>query len=247
MKTATSLLLTLAAAVTLTGTALAGPWYAKGDFYCPPGCWNFDGGNELFDDGLHGDGAAGDGVFGASVLSDAVGPIKKEFKIALDDWSTSYPGSNAWVYIDAAPTTVHFTLDTNAHGDGWLPDQNIVWLDHAFPAGTTFEVIGSAAETGSWTSGVAATLVGDIWNLVVTIAAPGNYEAKFRATGTWDVLNMGANGLDPGGANLTYTTAVPNTDVQFEFDQSTGRVRVSVLGATPTAQRSWGRVKVMYR
>ena len=31
---------------------IAGPWYAKGDMYCGPGCWNYDGGNELFDDGL---------------------------------------------------------------------------------------------------------------------------------------------------------------------------------------------------
>ena len=65
----------------------AGPYYARGDFYAGPGAiWDYDAGNQLLDDGLHGDGAAGDGVYGADVISDQAGGFH-EFKIANADWT----------------------------------------------------------------------------------------------------------------------------------------------------------------
>ncbi len=246
-KTATALLTVIATAA-LVGTAIAGPWFAKGDYYCGPGCWNNDGGNEMFDDGLHGDGAAGDLVFAGTVVADQAGG-RKEFKIALADWSESYyPWCNLWVHIAGPGDPVKFTLDRNTYSDGWLPASNIVWSDHFAPPGTTFEVIGGAPETGGWTSGVAASLTGCVWSKTVNVAAPGSYEAKFRATGTWDVCNIGSEGAAaPCGANLAYTTTMANSDVLFEFDQCTGRARVTVGNPTPTKARSWGELKTLYR
>lgn len=249
MKRTATAMLTLVFACALAGAAFAGPWFAKGDYYCVSvGCWNYDLGNELFDDGLHGDGAASDGLFGGTAVSDQAGG-RHEYKIALADWSEAYfPWCNLWVHTAGAGDPVHFTFDTNTHLDGWWPQSNIVWSDHYAPPGTTFEVIGGAPETGSWGSGVAATLVGTIWRRVVTIATPGAYEAKFRATGSWDIMNVGTEGAGaPCGANLQYTTANPNEDVLFEFETATGRTRVVVLGATPAARRSWGQVKTLYR
>ena len=230
-------------ALAIPAAVFAGPWFVPGGYMTP--AWSFVPENEMFDDGLHGDGAAADGVFGASVLSDQVG--RQEFKVALSDWSQSYFGPcNLWVHVNPGETVL-FTFNTNAHGDGWLPDQNIVWSDHYAPAGTTFEVIGGAPETGSWGSGVAANLAGGIWTKTIVIAAPGAYEAKFRATGSWDVCNVGTEGAGaPCGANMMYTTVMPNSEVRFEFNTATGRTRVTVGNPVPTEPTSWGHVKALY-
>lgn len=248
MKRIVTAILTVAFAAGLAGAAAAGPWFAKGDMYCAPGCWNYDSGNELFDDGLHGDGAAGDGKFGGSVATDQPGG-RREFKIALADWSQShFPWCNLWVHTAGPGDVVHFTLDTNTYADGWWPQSNIVWTDHYAPPGTTFEVIGGAPETGSWGSGVPAALIGTVWTRLVTIGTPGSYEAKFRATGTWDILNLGTEGAGaPCGANLQYTTSLPNQDVLFEFNTTNGRTRVTVVDPTHAARRTWGQVKSIYR
>lgn len=248
MRKASMTLLAAFVVVAFAGTAVAGPWYAKGDYYCVPGCWNFDAGNEMYDDGATGgDAVAADGIFTGTVTSDAAAG-RKEFKVALDDWSVSYPGGNAWVHVSGPGDVAVFTLDTNVYADGWFPTQNIVCSSHAAPPGTTFEVMGSAPETGAWAVGTPLNdMGGGLWSRVISIGVPGNYEAKFRATGTWDVMNVGSDGIDPGGGNLGYTTNVPNEDVLFELNRETCRARVTVLGATPTLPSSWGRVKTMYR
>ena len=223
----------LAVAFLLTVASFAsaqGPWYAMGDYYTPN--WTADAGDQLYDDGLHGDGAAGDGLWGGTVVSnDQTG--RKEFKIGLADWSQSYPGCNSWVHNPATGTAIHFTFDTRTHTDGWLPTTNIVWSDHYAPAGTQFEVIGSAPETGNWNSGVPAVYVKSLWELQLVIATPGTYEAKFRAVGSWDICNIGSETNTPCGANLSYTTTQANQTVRFLFNPVTGRARVEAPTATP--------------
>jgi hypothetical protein len=230
-------------ALAIPAAVFAGPWYVPGG-YMTPG-WSFVAENEMFDDGLHGDGAASDGLFGADVVSDQTG--RQEFKVALSDWSVSYFGPcNLWVHVNPSET-VHFTFDTNAHGDGWLPDQNIVWSDHFAPPGTNFEVIGGAPEIGNWGSGVAADLVGGIWTKTVVIATPGSYEGKFRAVGSWDICNVGIEGAGaPCGANMQFTTVMPNSEVRFEFNTATGRTRVTVGSPVGTEPATWGQVKALY-
>jgi hypothetical protein len=241
-KLVTSVLaLTLAvASVTAAFAAGPGPFYVKGDYYAGSvGTWNFDAGNTM---------TLAGGVWSATVTSDQGGG-RHEWKAAVADWSESYfPWCNNWVHTFGPGDVVTFTLDTNVYADGWLPAQDIVWSDHFAPPGTTFEVIGGAPETGSWGSGVAAAQLGTVWTRILTIATPGSYEAKFRATGSWDICNVGSEGAGaPCGANLTYATSTPNQDVKFEFNQATGRARVTVENPVPTNNRSWGAVKSIYR
>lgn len=238
-KTAT-LVLALMLVATAAFAAGAGPFYAKGDFYCAPGCWNADAGNLLTFN-------AGTGIWSGVVTCDQA-YARHEFKIANWDWSESYfPWCNLWVHCGNGDQ-VTFTLDTNVYADGWFPTQDIVWSSHFAPPGTTFEVIGGAPETGSWGSGTAATLIGTVWTLSTPIATPGSYEAKFRATGTWDVCNIGTEGAGaPCGANLQYTTTAANEFVTFEFNQATGRARVFNGSPVPAVQGSWGQVKTLYR
>ncbi|MAF26877.1 MAG: hypothetical protein QF819_00205 [Gemmatimonadota bacterium] len=246
MKKTLTVLTVCALASVFVASASAGPWYARGDYYCAPGCWGADGGNELFDDGLHGDGAAGDGVYGCDTSPDQ-NPGRYDFKIALGDWSSSFPGSNQWVHVSGAADIIHFSLDTNSHGDGWIPDQNIVWNSHFAPAGTAFEVVGGPPEIGAWGSGLAGVLNGDIWSVTVPIAATGTHESKWRAVGSWDVQNIGGDGGASAGGNLTFEVTTAGTPVLFEFNQATGRSRVTVDPPVSVDDASWGSVKGTYK
>lgn len=238
-RTATTLM-ALALLSTFAATAIAQPWYVKGDYYDGgTGIWTDNSGNVMLD-------PMADLRFVRDVTSDQAAG-KHEFKIATADWSVSYPGCNSWVYTSGPGDVIHFTFDQNTYADGWYPSTNIIWNDHFAPPGTMFEVIGSAPETGSWSSGPPATLVGGTWTLDLLIALAGSYEAKFRAVGTWDVCNVGNETNTPCGGNIPYTTNNPGETVRFEFDTATGRTRAYVLIATPNVRGSWGKVKTLYR
>lgn len=235
------------ACAAFAGFAFAGPWFVPGDYYdCGAGTWCFDANNEMFDDGLHGDGAAGDGIFGVYVPSNqAVG--KHEFKFAYGDWSTSYhPNCNLWVYIENMNDVIHFTYDTNTYADGWVPTTSIYWSDKMYPAGTMFEVIGDAPETGAWGFGVPGVLNGSVFEVTINIGTAGGYGYKWRAVGDWNVQNFGGEGAVPCGFNAGYTTAFDNQDVFFELDTATGRIRATPLDPTSTEEASWGSVKKLF-
>lgn len=232
--------------------AAAGPFYARGAYYAGSGApWDFDAGNQLHDDGLHDDGAAGDGIYAAWVVADQPFGIYG-FKIANADWSElfphkpSYPVSNARVAIDGPGDVVFFRLDTNADPDGWIPTSNAVATDQPAPPGVSYEVIGSAPETGGWTSGVPAPQVGSILTAEIPIADPGAYEFKFRVVGTWDVCNFGVHYNMLVGDNFAYSTFVPGATVRFEMNLATGRGRALELESTPADATSWGRIKRLY-
>jgi hypothetical protein len=233
-------LATAFAAMALVASAVSafasgtGPFYARGGYYDPS--WSADSGNLL---------TLSAGVWSGNVTSPMAAGYY-EGKIAVGDWSESYPGSNQPVFINGPGDVVRWTFDTNVYADGWLPATDIAFNDHAVPAGMTFEAIGSAPETGSWGSGVAAAKFGDIWTAQVIVATPGSYEVKFRKTGDWSI-NVGADGFGTNSANVGYTTAVANEIVTFQFNQATGRMRVVVGAATPAGASSWGRLKTLYR
>jgi hypothetical protein len=254
----------VAAVVFATGFAMAataGPYYARGTFYCTPTaidpgpgttCWGWESTNELFDDGLHGDGAAGDGIYGADIACTG-GAGRYEFKIATNDWSEAYPTTpydvfaNAVLFTSQPNEVIHFTLDARVLLDGWQPLFNSVSTSHAYPEGTVLELIGSAPELGNWITGVPVNHVGNRWQKIITIADPGFYEFKFRAQGTWDVVGFGYDYNNTAGRNAILETEFPFTDVLFQFDEPTGRVRGIELGPTPARASSWGRVKALYR
>jgi len=227
---------TLVAAALLTSSvALAqGPYYGRGSYY--DAGWSADAGNLL---------ALSGGVWSGAVVS-PMAAGQYEGKVALGDWSASYPGGNQPVFITGPGDVVNWTLDTNVYADGWVPATNIAYNDHMLPAGATWEVIGSALETGNWGTGAAATLVGDIWSIELPIATPGAYEYKFRRPTEWSIT-AGADGYAIAGGNATYTTTLANEPVLFQFNQVTGRVRAVVGGATPSTTSTWGRVKSLYR
>ncbi len=241
--------------------AHAGPWYVRGNYYCADStndpeaggtCWGWDGANEMFDDGLHGDDAPNDGIFGAYVpCTEPAG--KLGFKVALNDWSESHPNSpidvfaNAVVYAGGPGDVIHFRFDTGYIGDGWQPYFDAVSTDHGMPPGAQLEVIGSAPETGSWNNGIPLNHIGQRWQQVIPIHTPGVYEFKIRVAGTWSEVAFGYDYNNTQGSNAVYQTLLPDTDVLFQFDEITGRVRGIELGQTPSARTSWGQLKTRYR
>ena len=241
--------------------SLAGPYYVRGDFYCHDGetgtsvtdnCWGYDAGNEMFDDGLHDDGAANDGVYGAWVTCDQAAG-RREWKIALPDWSENYPQSfidalaNGVLFTTGPGDVIHFRLDQRFLFDGWQPFANAVQCDHALPPGAELDVIGAAPELGSWITGVPLFHAGRGYQRVITIATPGTYEFKIRVAGRWDVANFGPDYNNTQGRNALVTTTYPNSDVAFQLDEQLGRVRGLELGPVPARRTSWGQLKQLYR
>ncbi len=207
----------------------AGPFYAVGDYYCAPGCWGHNVGNELFDDGAHGDGAAGDNVSGGTVISDqAVG--RHLFQIENPSIPAYFPSCSTWVWTTGPGDAVHFLVTYRC-----IPSSCgfLVWSDHYAPPGTTFEVIGSAPELGNWMTGVPASLVSGVWTKTITIGAAGGYQFKFRASGTWNVCNMGIDGNNPCGGDVIFYTDLPNTDVRFDFNTASGVVTATPIDPHP--------------
>jgi hypothetical protein len=246
MKKLTSLL-TVALLATAVGTAQAGPWFAKGDYFAGVnGNWNSDAGNEMFDDGTNGDAVSADGIFTRDVTTD-MGVGRHEWKAALDDWSSAFPGTNQWVYIFAPSDVITMTLDTNFYADEWIPNQNIVWNSQPMPVGSTLEVIGGAAEIGSWGSGVAASLIGSVWTLQVNVATPGFYEYKWRANGNWDDFVFGLDGAASAGGNLGFETTEEGESVRFELNVDTGRARVVYEDTVAVDPSTWSQIKSNYR
>ena len=222
-------------ALTAMVASAAGPFYARGSYY--DAGWSADAGNQLVE------GPAG--VFTATILSPmAAGSYLG--KVALGDWSSSWPNSNQPVILGVGNENVKWSFDTNTYADGWLPASNFAMNDHG-TTGLTFEVIGAAPETGSWGSGVAATLTGDIWGVQIVIATPGTYDVKFRKTGDWGI-NCGASGFGTNESNYSYMTTLANEPVLFQFNQKTGRMRALVGGgASATHTTSFGAIKALYR
>jgi hypothetical protein len=239
----------------------AGPYYARGSFYCasglagypslPDSCFGYGSVLELLDDGAHGDDLAGDGVYGGWVTSNQPAGAQ-EFKIANADWSFSNPTAstnpfvNGRLYVAGPGDVVHFRLDTSAPPYGWLPAVAVA-NDHAYPAGATLELMGSAPELGAWGTGLPATHEGTIWQRIVTIANPGNYQFKFRVQGTWSIANFGLDYNNEVGDNGTFSTYAPDTEVILQFDEHTGRIRAIDNNNVPVHTSSWGRLKAIYR
>lgn len=238
-----------------------GPYYARGSFYCsadllgiPSGagtCWGYADLLLLYDDGLHDDGAASDGVYGCWVTTNQP-PGMLEFKLANADWTFNAPNvpqyalANGVLFTTSAGESVHFLLDTTTPAYGWVPAVSVA-NDHGYPAGATLELIGSAPELGSWTTGVPASHEGTLWSAKVMIATPGSYEYKFRVQGTWSLANFGIAYNNAAGGNGNVTTTRTNEDVVFQFDERTGRIRAIDDANVPIRSATWGHLKTVYR
>ncbi|MBN2044328.1 MAG: hypothetical protein JW757_04840 [Anaerolineales bacterium] len=197
-------------------------FYARGDFN------GWGTGDPLYDDGTHGDAAAGDGILTAQVSVEFAG--RYEFKIANEDWSVGFPGSgNSWLDTYSDGEVVTITLESNTHGDGWLPDANN---------------IGVSREPGAWTAvgdwqgwdnanpSTAMSSLGDgMYQLDTIIPNPGSYQFKAVKTGTWDAV--GADGRSVNAATAIFETTVADQGVTITLDALAGRVMVEVAEIPP--------------
>lgn len=211
-----------------------GPFFARGGYY--DGGWSADAGNQM---------TLAAGIWTVAATSPMAAGYY-EGKVATSDWLESYPASNQPIFISGPGDVVTWSFDTNTYADGWLPATGIAYNDHAVASGMTFEVIGAAPETGSWGSGVAAVLNGDVWEVTIPIGTPGTYDVKFRKTGDWSI-NVGSDGYGTNANNASYTTTIANEPMLFQFNQRTGRMRISTVGATPTRSTTFGGLKAEYR
>lgn len=214
------------AAVTLLkpGTATATPpYYARGDF----NSWNPT--DQMFDDGTHGDVTAADGIYTAVVTPTTAG--RYEWKAADAGWTESWPASNAWLVTSTDNQPVVVTLDTNAQGDGWSPDQYIV---NAADGVTTWTAVG---DWQGWDNGNITTTMtlisGGVYRYITTIPTAGVHQYKAVKTGSWDAV--GPDGVGGGRSkntsNLDFTTTVADEKVSFWLDSTTGRILAQPLGS----------------
>lgn len=212
----------------------------------------------LHDDGLHGDGAAGDGLFGADIAVDKpagnylwnVGNIYSWGQLPVLPYcgcvSTMAGVSRLWT--TGPGDVVHFTLDTR--NNGWSPRSGIA-CDHGRPTNAPLVVVPDYSELYALPPTYPLTRSGTVWSGVATIALTGLHSYAFMAADQTVLFTTSYNmscgcyaGENPIG---TFSTTVANSDVLFEFDEATGRMRTTLLGPTPTLKGSWGALKAIYR
>jgi len=167
-------------------------WYVRGDF----NGWGTD-------DPTYDDGTPGDGIYTALVTVPAAG--QHEFKVAVEDWSTSYPSSgHSWLDTGSDGQVVTVTFATNLRPDGWLPETNS---------------IGVSTEPGAWTAigdwqgwnngdpSTAMTAVsGWVYEPATTIASPGSHQYTAVKSGTWDAV--GADGRSVNANTTAFDTTI---------------------------------------
>lgn len=200
----------LAALLTLAiaGAAFAQPYNLRGGF-------NGWGESPMNDDG--------DGSWSLTVSAGAPGSLV-EFKVAQNDWASSWPGSNVRAAVDGAGNlTAHFFPGPIA--DGWNPGGDRVGYSDPLQFG--WEIQGSF---NGWNDGVdtaarqMTNLGNGLYRVDYTIASAGVHDFKFRKSGSWDT-SIGPD-MGEGSGNIQITTAVPNELLRFELDLPGGRWRV---------------------
>jgi hypothetical protein len=192
----------LFAVVVLAGTAVAQPYNLRGAF----NGW----GETPMVDNL-------DGTYSLTVGGLTPGS-DQEFKVAQNDWASSWPGSNAKTVANAlGQMTVHFR--PGAVGDGWNPAADRVgWED---PGAFTWEILGGFNGWSSEAAGQMTSLGGGLYSVDYTIASAGSYAFKFRKTGDWAYSIGGDFGNSAGDASVT--TSQNNQVMRFVLDFPNGR------------------------
>ena len=146
------------------------------------------------------------------------------------DWNSKvYSSGNQWVTPDALDGNT-LIYDTNSAGDGWTPDANRVKV--ATELNTSWTAVGDWQDQvggGMWDnanpSTAMASVSGSIYRLVATLA-PGSYNYKAVATGSWDAI--GANSRNANADNYGFTTDAVNNNVEMLVDVLNGAIQVNV-------------------
>jgi glycosidase len=197
-------------------------WYARGDF----NGWGIT--DPLYDDGTHGDATASDGLYTTEIT--IATPGRYEFKIATEDWSSSYPGSgNSWLDTTVDDELVTIIFDTNTYTDGWLPANNVIGVSTELGSWT------AVGDWQGWNNGDPATamisLGGGVYEFNTAIASPGPHQYKAVKTGTWDAI--GADGRSVNASTASFETVEAGQNATFTVDAHQGRVKVEVEPAAP--------------
>ncbi len=211
----------------------------------------------LYDDGLHGDGAAGDSLYGVDIVVDQ--PAGVYYWTIGTMSSGGYPNpmfpycacrGSIWsvrLWTSGPGDVIHFAFDQRRSG-GWIPVPGVA----CSRGRSTNSPMAVVADPNLLTSfdlmGVkhAAAIHDGRWEAVVTIPSIGTHTFAFVGLDAsvifTDTYNSPCTCTAP-----TFRTSVLRSDVLFQFDESTGRMRAVVLGATPAAQSTWGSLKTRYR
>jgi hypothetical protein len=191
-------------------TVTAQPYYARGDF----NAWGIS--NIMTD--------MGGGLWQGTVSGLTPGDMP-EYKIADENWTVSWPGSNGRVAVDAAGE-INFNLMLGTFADGWSPAADRV--GYADPGQHGWDIMGSF---NSWSSPVVllTDMGGGLYSGQAVVPVAGNYEFKFRKEGDW-AITIGDN-FGNSAANIPITTNNANDVVTFELDLPNGRWRVTAVPA----------------
>jgi len=171
---------------------------------------NFNGWGEspMVDDG---DGTFSLTISGGTPGSDVI------WKIAQNDWASSWPGSDVKsVYDSSGNFTFHFR--PGAVGDGWNPGADRVGYND--PGAFGWDIMGSF---NGWSTPVTTlTPMGNgLYAGSYLVTAPGTYDFKFRKAGDWGI-SIG-NDFGNSAANAQLTTLAANELVNFQLDLPNGR------------------------
>ncbi len=207
------LVLSAVAVAWTAASAWAQPYYARGEF----NGWGL--GNVLTDLG----GGLWHGMVGG------LNPGQEyNYKIAVEDWSRSWPGSDGRVPADGAGE-IHFNFfDIASWSDGFFPNDR-ERVGYEDPGQFAWDIMGSF---NGWSGPVV--LLNDMGSGLYSgqyiVPDPGNYEFKFRKDGDWSI----SIGDDFGNAamNIPVETTVGNEVLTFDLDLPNGRWRVVPEPAT---------------
>jgi hypothetical protein len=256
-----ALLLSGAAILAASPERAFAEWYAFGDF-CST-CGTASSANQFFDDGAHDDGAAGDGIYGAIVTIDQpagrykwyvdVGPPNTGFGSGMPHCVCDFSGPAHYMklWTTGLGDVVHLRFGGSPTGLGW-GGQALSAGPHGLPPGAQLQIM--LTSDPYWLPPgptVPAHLNGAYWEGVMTLGAPAQYSFVFQtpdqAAVFTDTYNAGC-GCSPGEQpTVKVTTTQANSDVLFQFDTVSGRMRGVELGPTPTRATTWGTIKTLYR
>ncbi|HMN42158.1 MAG TPA: hypothetical protein PKE29_15035 [Phycisphaerales bacterium] len=166
------------------------------------------------------------GVFTYSATGLAANSFQ-QFVLAADPgYANKYiPSGDQWLTANGSgDLTVGFS--TNTISDGWSPAANRVSTSNPESAWT------AVGDWQGWNNANPATamslLSGNIYSYSTTLA-PGSYQYKAVATGSWNAI--GSDSRSVNANTLGFTTDAVLNQVQFLVDAGAGTIRVNV---TPT-------------
>lgn len=198
------------AAAALAASALAQPYYVRGDF----NGWA-NNSDPMVD--------MGGGKWSYTIVNPSPNPT--EFKATVDDWSYNAPGSNAkWLADTNGEINVNF-FPNNAWADGWMPDNKarLGFADHGF---FDWEIAG---DMNGWGGGVdwhLSDMGNGLHSADILMTSNASYQFKFRQQGSWDYNT----GDDLGNSAANNSITVNAGEIwRFELDLPNGRWRTTLV------------------